>query len=112
MSTTGPQTRLRHSCGVANVSTTGLVAEDVGEIGAAGGPSAGGCRVSMAVASPPTSASVAVWTLIAGCPGHGGPAAARPTFIGAGLVISRRPSRRAMRDDDCLPPRPNGTSAT
>ena len=114
MSTTGPQTRLWHSCGVAKVRTTGFLPSDVGEVGPAAGPCAGGTRVSSFAASPPTSVSVGVWTLIALSPTSGGAPPLASTCDGSKpLVATQAPVELGdRRGPACLPLRLNGTSAT
>jgi hypothetical protein len=97
MSTTGPQTRLWQSAGVANSRTTGflpttsakslLCIED------------GGIRVSIEARSPPTSASVGVWMRGAGSPrpGIGSSAAFTTASPGAAEVAATsRLSRRTI----------------
>src|SRR3954469_23523978 len=111
-STTGPQTRLWHSCGVANVSTTGFLPTTSAK-SSLSSDGAGGTRVSIFATLPATSAGVSVWTTGALSPGPGtGAPLPDPAFISYGLEATRRPSSLATASTAYLPLRGNGTSAT
>ena len=67
--------------------------------------------MSIREASPATLASVGVSTLIARCPGRGGPPFV-PTSTELPLVARSLPSRRTSAITTCLPSCVNGTVAT
>src|SRR4051812_6532689 len=93
-STTGPQTRLWQSCGVAKVSTTGFLPTTSAK-SSLSSDGAGGTRVSILATSPATSAGVSVCTTGAFWPGAGGVAPCEPTLTAIGLVATTRPSSLA-----------------
>src|SRR5689334_23901034 len=110
-STTGPHTRLWHSCGVANVSTTGFLPTTSAK-SSFSSDGAGGIRVSIFDTSPATSAGVSVWITGALSPTPGGTTFLPPTCTPIGLVATVRPSSLTTPSTAYLPSLRNGTSAT
>src|SRR3954469_24983746 len=110
-STTGPHTRLWHSCGVAKVMTMGFLPTTSAK-SSFSSDGAGGIRVSIFDMSPATSAGVSVWITGALSPTSGGTTFLPPTCTPIGLVATSRPSRLAVASIAYLPLRLNGTSAT
>jgi hypothetical protein len=113
MSTTGPQTRLWHSAGVAKMSTAGFFpttsAKSVWCI------EEGGMRVSIDARSPPTSASVGVWIRGARSPRAGIGSSEALTTVSPGTAESAatsRPSSRAIPSTSYVPGFSNEMSAT
>src|ERR1700754_3392476 len=110
-STTGPQTRLWQSCGVANVSTTGFLPTTSAK-SSFSSDGAGGTRVSIFATSPATSAGVSVWITGALSPTPGGGTLCPPTCTPIGDVATSRPSSLAIARTAYLPFFLNGTLAT